>query len=78
MQLPENDTPEAIAILDGLREAVRDVLAGLCQRDREAIVAAIYDSSRSPLTAAAFRKRLQRALANARHLWKRRYGDDGA
>lgn len=43
-----------------------------------AIVAAIYDSSRPPLTAAAFRKRLQRALANARHLWKRRYGDDGA
>lgn len=78
MQMPDKDTPEAIAIRDGLREAVRDVLAGLRQPDREAIVAAIYDSSRPPLTAAAFRKRLQRALANARHLWKRRYGDDGA
>lgn len=77
-QIPEDDTPEAIAIRDGLRESVRDILAGLRPPDRETIIAAIYDSARPPLAGAAFRKRLQRALANARQLWKRRYGGDGA
>lgn len=77
-QIPENDTPEAIAIRDSLREAAREILATLRQADQETIIAAIYEGSRPAVTAAAFRKRLQRALANARHIWKRRYGDDRA
>lgn len=76
VEVPANDTPEAIAIRDSLREAVREVLTALRASDREAIVAAIYEGLRPPVTGAAFRKRLQRALANARHVWKRRYGDD--
>ena len=44
--------------------------------EAEALVAALYDSQRPPLLAAAFRKRLQRAVANTRSIWKRRHGDD--
>jgi RNA polymerase sigma factor (sigma-70 family) len=76
LAIPEHDTPEAIVTRDSLREAVRDVLAALRPTDREAIVAAICEGSRPVVSAAAFRKRLQRALANARQLWRRRYGDD--
>jgi RNA polymerase sigma factor (sigma-70 family) len=76
LAIPADNTPEALVVSDSLQEAVREVLAALRAADREAIVAAIYDGSRPPVSAAAFRKRLQRALANARQLWRRRYGDD--
>ncbi|HLI17642.1 MAG TPA: sigma-70 family RNA polymerase sigma factor [Rhodanobacteraceae bacterium] len=76
LAIPEHDTPEAIAMRDNLHEAVREVLAALRPTDREAIVAAIHAGQRPPVSAAAFRKRLQRAIANARQLWKRHYDDD--
>ena len=74
---PDCDTPEAITIRNNLREAARTVMGQLQPRDLEVVVAAMYDSQRPPLAAAAFRKRLQRALANTRVIWKRLHGDDG-
>ena len=71
------DTPEAITIRENLGAAARVILDQLRPQDREVLVAAIYDGLRPPLTATAFRKRLQRALAQTRLLWKRRYGDGG-
>jgi len=44
--------------------------------DLEVVVAALYDSQRPPFAAATFRKRLQRALAHTRLIWKRYYDDD--
>ncbi len=71
-----NDTPEAIATQDDMRAAARAVLGQLRAQDREVLIAAIYDGLRPPLAGAAFRKRLQRALAHTRLIWKRHYGDD--
>lgn len=72
----DSDTPEAIMIRNNLREAARTVMVQLEPQELEVVVAAMYDSQRPPLAAAAFRKRLQRALANTRVIWKRLYGDD--
>lgn len=72
----DGDTPEAIAIRNNLRAAVKAVMGRLQPRDLEVVVAAMYDGQRPPLAAAAFRKRLQRALAHTRLIWKRYYGDD--
>lgn len=71
-----DDTPEAISTRENLRAAARAVLGELRAQDREVLVAVIYDGLRPPLAGAAFRKRLQRALAHTRLLWKRHYGDD--
>jgi RNA polymerase sigma-70 factor (ECF subfamily) len=70
------DTPEADAIRTDLTNAARAVLSELRAQDREVVIAAIYEAQRPRLTAAAFRKRLQRALAASRLIWKKRYGDD--
>ena len=76
---PANDDgPEAIAIRDNLRDAARAVMGQLGQQDLDVVVAAMYEGQRPPLAAAAFRKRLQRAVANTRLIWKRYYGDDRA
>lgn len=72
----EGDTPEAIAIRNNLRDAVRAVIGELQPRDLEVVVAAMYDGQRPPLAAAAFRKRLQRAVAHTRLIWKRHHGND--
>ena len=72
----DEDTPEAITIRNNLTEAVRAVLGQLRPQDLEVIVAAIAEGQRPQLTAAAFRKRLQRAMANTRLIWKKQYGDD--
>ncbi len=72
----DDDTPEAIAVRDNLRDAARAVIGQLRPQDLEVLVAALYDSQRPPLLAAAFRKRLQRAVTNTRVIWKRRHGDD--
>ena len=77
-QVPENDTPEAMAIRSNLQEAAREILTALRETDREAITAALYEGSRPTVSPAAFRKRLQRAVARARQLWQSRYGDDRA
>lgn len=74
----DNDSPEASAIRDNLREAARAVLGQLQPRDLEVVVAAMYEGQRPPIAAAAFRKRLQRALENTRLIWRRLHGDDGA
>jgi RNA polymerase sigma-70 factor, ECF subfamily len=71
-----DDTPEAIAIRDNLTEAARAVLGKSRPQDLEVLVAAIYERQRPSIPASAFRKRLQRALANTRLIWKRHYGDD--
>ena len=72
----DSNTPEAIAIRNNLSNAARAVMGQLRPEDLEVVVAAMYEGQRPPLAAAAFRKRLQRALANARLIWKRHYGDD--
>src|SRR5258708_227896 len=72
-----DDTPEAIATRDNLAAAARAVLGKLRPQDLDVLVAAIYEGPRPPLTAAAFRKRLQRVIAHTRLIWKRHYGDDG-
>lgn len=72
----DDDTPEAITTRENLRAAARAVLGQLRAQDREVLVAVIYDGLRPPLAGAAFRKRLQRALAHTRLAWKRHYGDD--
>jgi RNA polymerase sigma-70 factor (ECF subfamily) len=69
------NTPEAIAIRTDLGNAARAVLNELRPQDREVVVAALYDAHRPPLAAGTFRKRLQRALAASRLIWKKRYGD---
>src|SRR5216684_3343147 len=74
--LTDCDTPEAITLRDNLRDATRTLMGQLQPRDLEVVVAAMYEGQRPPLAAAAFRKRLQRALANTRLIWKRHYGDD--
>ncbi len=77
--LPESvddDSPEAIALRDNLRDAARAVIGQLRPQDLEVLVAALYEGQRPPLLAAAFRKRLQRAVTNTRVIWKRRHGDD--
>lgn len=71
-----DDTPEAVAIRDNLTEAARAVLGKSRQQDLEVLVAALYERQRPSIPASAFRKRLQRALANTRLIWKRHYGDD--
>lgn len=70
------DTPEAITMRDNLAAAARAILGQLRPQDREVLVTAIYDGLRPPLAATAFRKRLQRALAQTRLIWKRRYGNN--
>lgn len=72
----DHDTPEAIAIRNNLVDAARTVLGKLRPQELEVVVAAMYEAERPPLTAAAFRKRLQRVLAHTRLIWKRYYGDD--
>ena len=72
----DDDAPEAIAIRDNLRDAARAVMGQLRPQDLEVVVAAMYEGQRPPLAATAFRKRLQRALANSRVIWKKYYGDD--
>lgn len=72
----DSDTPEAITIRNNRCEAARAVFGQLPPRDLEVVVAAMYDSQRPTVEPAAFRKRLQRALANSRAIWKRFYGDD--
>ena len=72
----DDDAPEAIAIRDNLRDAARAVMGQLRPQDLEVVVAAMYEGQRPPLAATAFRKRLQRALANSRVIWKKHYGDD--
>lgn len=72
----DGETPEAIAIRNDLGNAVREILRDLRPQDLEVVVTAVYERQRPPLAAAAFRKRLQRALAAIRVSWKRRYGDD--
>jgi DNA-directed RNA polymerase specialized sigma24 family protein len=74
--LTDCDTPEAITLRNNLRDAARTLMGQLQPRDLEVVVAALYEGQRPPLAAAAFRKRLQRALANTRVIWKRLYGDD--
>jgi RNA polymerase sigma-70 factor (ECF subfamily) len=69
------NTPEAITIRTDLSNAARAVLNELRPQDRQVIVAALYDAHRPPLAAGTFRKRLQRALAASRLIWKKRYGD---
>ena len=71
-----DDTPEAIAIRSDLMQAARAVLGELRPQDLQVVVAAMYEGQRPPVAAAAFRKRLQRALTSTRLIWKRRYGDD--
>jgi RNA polymerase sigma-70 factor (ECF subfamily) len=70
------DSPEAIAIRTDLAHAAQAVLSELRPQDLEVVVAAIYDTHRPALAAEAFRKRLQRAIAAGRLIWKKRYGDD--
>lgn len=70
------NTPEALAIRIDLSSAARAVLNELRPQDLEVVVAAIYDAHRPSLAAGTFRKRLQRALAACRLIWKKRYGDD--
>jgi RNA polymerase sigma-70 factor (ECF subfamily) len=70
------NTPEAIAIRTDLSNAARAVLNELRPQELEVVVAAMYEAHRPPLAATRFRKRLQRALAASRLIWKKRYGDD--
>lgn len=72
----DDETPEAIAIRNDLANAVRAILRDLRPQDFEVVIAAVYERHRPPMAAAVFRKRLQRALAAIRVIWKRRYGDD--
>jgi len=72
----DDETPEAIAIRNNLRDAAKVVMGHMRPQDLEAIVAALYEGQRPSLAAPAFRKRLQRALANGRLIWKRHYGND--
>lgn len=72
------NTPEAIAIRADLSIAARAVLNDLRPQDLEVVVASIYETHRPSLAPGTFRKRLQRALAASRLLWKKRYGDDRA
>ena len=71
----DDEDPEAVAISNDLGDAARSVLRELRPQDLEVVLAAIYETARPPVTGAAFRKRLQRAMENTRQIWKSRYGD---
>ena len=72
----DDETPEAIAIRNNLCDAATTVLSQLRPHDLEVIIAAMCEGPRPALSPAAFRKRLQRALARTRVIWKRHYGSD--
>jgi RNA polymerase sigma factor (sigma-70 family) len=74
--LVAEDNPETTAIRENLSNAVKEAVGKLRSQDQETLIAAFYEGPRPHLTGAAFRKRLQRALANLRAIWKGRYGND--
>jgi RNA polymerase sigma factor (sigma-70 family) len=69
-------SPEARLVKEDLQKAAREVLASLAPSDIETIVAALAEPpSRPPvLTAAAFRKRLERARRRLRSAWGAKHG----
>ena len=74
--LVSEDNPEATVIRENLSNAVRAAFGKLRLHDQETLLAAIYDGPRPHLTAVAFRKRLQRAIASLRLIWNGQYGND--
>jgi RNA polymerase sigma factor (sigma-70 family) len=69
-------SPEALLVTEDLQRAARDVLASLPHHDAETIVAALAEPPGRPaaITAAAFRKRLERARRRLRSAWGTKHG----
>jgi DNA-directed RNA polymerase specialized sigma24 family protein len=69
-------SPEARLVKEDLQRAAREVLASLAPTDIETIVAALDEPPSRPsvLTAAAFRKRLERARRRLRSAWGAKHG----
>jgi RNA polymerase sigma-70 factor (ECF subfamily) len=70
-------SPEALLVKEDLQRAAREVLASLAPSDIETIVAALADEPPGRpqvITAAAFRKRLERARRRLRSAWGAKHG----
>jgi RNA polymerase sigma factor (sigma-70 family) len=69
-------SPEAMLVKEDLQRAAREVLASLPRNDVETIVAALAETPGRPaaITAAAFRKRLERARRRLRSAWGAKHG----
>jgi RNA polymerase sigma-70 factor (ECF subfamily) len=72
------DDPESAAMAAELQQALRDVLEQLAPGDVAVIEAALRDerSVEGDVSAATFRKRLQRAMARLRTAWRSSHGDE--
>jgi RNA polymerase sigma factor (sigma-70 family) len=69
-------SPEAMLVKEDLQRAAREVLASLAPNDVETIMAALAETPGRPaaITAAAFRKRLERARRRLRSAWGAKHG----
>jgi DNA-directed RNA polymerase specialized sigma24 family protein len=67
--------PEAVAVENELRRALREVLAGLRPSDIETLAAALEWAPRPPVSPPTFRKRLERAMHRMGLAWRARHGD---
>jgi DNA-directed RNA polymerase specialized sigma24 family protein len=67
--------PEAMAVDNELRQALREVLAGLRANDIETLAAALEWAPRPPISPPTYRKRLERAMHRMGLAWRARHGD---
>lgn len=72
---PDRSVEEAMQSRE-LEDSVRDALSTLQPGDLETIRIAILEDERPAISAATFRKRLQRALARLRQAWRAMHGTD--
>ena len=69
-------TPEGEVMSQELLALARELLGAIRPEDVEVLSAAWADAPRPSITAAAFRKRLQRALERVRLAWRLKHGAD--
>lgn len=68
----ESRTPESLAALHELEQALHEIIGTLSPLDRETILMVLDEEE--TLGGATFRKRLQRALARLRDAWRLKHG----
>lgn len=71
----EHESPEEKTIQSNLKKALRDVLDDLSENELEVIMASLEEQDRPDIAGPAFRKRLQRAMAQVKGAWRKRHGN---
>lgn len=69
-----DSSPERVMLSADLGRALHRAMAELSREDNEVLWQSATGGERSPMLAATFRKRLQRALARLRQVWRARHG----